>query len=219
MKRGNMEIILNFKTYKEGTGKKAEELIHDCNRSNPARLVACVQTADLFRLSMLAKFPLFVQHIDPVQQGRNTGFTTAESVKANGAQGVSLNHSEHRLAFDDLKKTVERCKANSLKTLVCTSSLTEGRKILKLGVDYLSYEDPRLIASGVSVTEKGKFVKKFIDTLMQTGSGETKLICGAGISKREDVLKAGELGYDGVLIASAFVLHENPGGFLREILG
>ncbi len=212
-----MYIILNFKTYPEGTGKKAEELIHDCNRSNHSRLIACVQTADLFRLSMLAKFPLFVQHVDSIEQGRNTGFTTVESVKANGAAGVLLNHSEHRLAFQDLKKTVERCMKNGLKTLVCTSSFTEGKKILSLGVDYLAYEDPKLIATGVAVTSKPHYVKKFLDILKKENKHGTTFICGAGISKREDVEKAQELGYGGVLIASAFVLSENPVGLLKSI--
>ncbi len=213
-----MDIILNFKTYPEGTGKKAEELIHDGNRSNPAKLIGCVQTADVFRLSMLAKFPLFVQHADAFEQGRNTGFTTVEAVKANGAQGVLINHSEHRLKFGLLKKTVERAKVQGLKTLVCTSSLSEGKKILSLNVDFLAYEDPKLIATGIPVTSKPGFVKKFVGTLRPL-AGNTQLICGAGISKKEDVEQAGELGYDGVLIASAFVLSENPAGFLKKIMG
>lgn len=213
-----MDIILNFKTYAGGTGSRAENLIHACNRMKNPHLIACVQVADLFRLSMIAKFPLFVQHIDPVEQGRNTGFVTAEAVKANGAAGILLNHSEHRLAYQDLKIAVERCRANGLKNLVCTSSLTEGRKILKLGVDFLAYEDPRLIASGVSVTNKGKYVKRFVDSLTQASPGITKFICGAGISRKEDVIMARDLGYDGVLIASAFVLHEDPEIFLHEII-
>jgi len=212
-----MHIILNFKTYKEATGKKAEELIHNCNRSNPAHLIACVQTTDLFRLSMFAKFPLFVQHIDGIEPGRHTGFLSAESAKANGAQGVLLNHSEHRLRLGILKRTIERAKSNGLKTLVCTSSLNEGRKILALGVDYLAYEDPKLIASGTSVTEKGKFVQRFVDTLKKDNRHGTIFICGAGISKKEDLVKAKEMGYGGVLIASAFVLADDPEIFLHEM--
>ncbi len=214
-----MHIILNFKTYKEATGKNAEELVQMCNRSKVPQLIAAVQTADLFRLSMLAKFPLFVQHVDPIEQGRNTGFTTVEAMKANGATGVLLNHSEHRIAFRDLKRTIERCKANGLKTLVCTSSLSEGRKIIPLGVDFLAYEDPRLIASGISVTSKPYYLKKFVHSLRKIDKNGTKFICGAGISKKEDVVKAQELGYEGVLIASAFVLADYPEGFLREIVG
>lgn len=214
-----MHIILNFKTYKEATGKNAEELVHMCNRSKVPQLIAAVQTADLFRLSMIAKFPLFVQHADPIEQGRTTGFTTVEAVKANGAAGVLLNHSEHRLSFKEMKTVVERCKANDLKTLVCTSSLSEGRKIIPLGVDYIAYEDLKLIASGISVTEKGKLVKKFADTLKKENKHGTKFICGAGISNKKDIERAKELGYEGILLSSAFVLADYPEGFLREITG
>ncbi len=214
-----MHIILNFKTYKEATGKNAEELVQMCNRSKVPQLIAAVQTADLFRLSMLAKFPLFAQHVDPIEQGRNTGFTTVEAMKVNGAAGVLLNHSEHQLSFKEIKIIVERCKANDLKTLVCTSSLSEGRKIISLGVDFLAYEYPQLIASGISVTNKPYYLEKFVHSLRKIDKHGTKFICGAGISKKEDVVKAQELGYEGVLIASAFVLADYPEGFLREITG
>lgn len=211
-----MHIILNFKTYPEATGKKAEELIHACNRTKMSDIIACVQTADLFRLSMLARFPLFVQHIDSIEPGRNTGFTTVESVHANGAAGTLINHSEHRLSWGEIKKVVERCKKQGLKTCVCTSSVSEARKILTLNVDYIAYEDPKLIATGIPVTDKPRYAKKFISSLRK-GHEHVKFICGAGISKREDIQKAKELGYEGVLIASAFIKSEDPETFLKKI--
>lgn len=214
-----MQVILNFKTYKEATGNKAEELIHTCNRLKISDIIACVQTADLFKLSMIARFPLFVQHIDPIEPGRNTGFVSAEAVMANGASGCLINHSEHRLKFQELKSIVARCRANGLHTIVCTSSLPEARKIIGLGVDYIAYEDPRLIATGIPVTSKPAYVKRFLVALKKINEFDTKFICGAGISKKEDVIKARELGYDGVLIASAFVLSKDPQSFLESITG
>ena len=211
-----MEIILNFKTYQEATGSRSEELIHICNRVKHAPISACVQGVDLFRLSMLAKFPLFIQHVDAIEPGRNTGFISAEVVKANGGTGVLLNHSEHRLSFGLLKKTIERCKKNGLKILVCSSSLSEAKKIVALDVDGIAYEDPKFIASGIPVTSKPAYVKKFVRTIRDIFPG--KIICGAGISKKEDVLKVKELGYDGVLIASAFVLDDDPELFLKKIV-
>ncbi|MEM2175414.1 MAG: triose-phosphate isomerase, partial [Candidatus Micrarchaeia archaeon] len=45
-----------------------------------------------------------------------------------------------------------------------------------------------------------------------------KVICGAGISKGEDVKKAMELGTVGVLVSSAIVKSKNPEKVLREMI-
>jgi triosephosphate isomerase len=45
------------------------------------------------------------------------------------------------------------------------------------------------------------------------------VLCGAGVSSKEDVKKALELGAQGVLLASAFVKAPDPKAFLSELAG
>ena len=117
----NPYIIINYKTYKQSTGKNALKLslaFQKVAKKNK-RVMIAVQATDLCCVASLIKLPVLAQHVDYFEPGRNTGFILPETIKADGAIGTLLNHAEHRIPYKTLKKTIEHCKRLKLKTIVC----------------------------------------------------------------------------------------------------
>ena len=203
-------IVINFKTYKQGKevvklAKKIEEL--------DKKIIIGVQALDILKVVKAVKNPVYVQHVDYQEIGRNTGYVLPEAVKVNGAKGVFLNHSEHRLKLDVIKKTVKRCKALKLKTAIFAKDLKQAQKIKKLKPDYLIIEPPELVAGKVSVSKaKPKLIEEIGEKL------KYDFLVGAGIKTNEDVKAAMKLGASGIAISSAITKAKNPVKKLKELL-
>ncbi|MBU2612603.1 MAG: triose-phosphate isomerase, partial [Nanoarchaeota archaeon] len=164
--------------------------------------------------SKKTKLKVYAEHVDSFSPGRNTGFILPEEVRANGAKGTFLNHSEHKIGFEVLKKTILRCKKTGLKVAVFAPDLKEAKKIEKLKPDFLIFEPPELVSGKISVSSaKPDLIKKI--------SKEIKInfLVGAGIHKREDVEDAMKLGAMGVAVSSQITKAKNPEKELRKLLG
>ena len=149
-----------------------------------------------------------------LEKGRATGFILPEAVRGDKAIGSFLNHSEHKLGFDVLKKTVKRCNEVGLKTVVFASSLREALKIEKLKPDYLVIEPPELVGGKVSVSEsKPELIEKIKKSL------KMDFLVGAGIHSYEDLKIAMKLGASGIAVSSAICNVKNSGKALRELIG
>ena len=191
-------IIINFKNYK--TGQDALKLARLIQKYDKKAIVA-MPAQDIENISENTKLKVFAQHIDAIESEKATGFLSAKTIKQDGAQGTILNHSEHQIPFNILKKTLKICKKHGLKTLVCTKSVKEVKKIVKLKPWAIAFEDPYLIGTGKSITKyQTKNILKFIKLFKRT---KIIPVCGAGISTANDVKAAYKLGCKGVLIASA----------------
>lgn len=211
-------IVINFKTYKQG--KNAVKLAEAAEKIDK-KIIVGVQASDVYEIAKKTKLKVYVQHVDYFKSGRHTGYILPDAVQKQGAKGSLLNHSEHRLKFDILKKTIKRCREIGLKTIVCVASLKEARNVLKLNAEIIAFEVPELIASGKSISKlKPDSVKKFSKAVREYNQKNNKKIealCGAGISSKDDVEKALELGCDGVLLASAITKARNSEKKLKEL--
>jgi len=198
-----MIIIINTKNYVYG--KDLEKLM-----SNITNAMVAVPATEL-KLGRLA------QHVDLVDK-QSTGYITPEAIKSVGAYGTLLNHSEHKLEFDVLKKTIVKCKKLRLATIVCGSTIEECVKIAKLEPDIVAYEDPKLIGKGraISIADPAS-VQNFVKEVRKV-TRRVKLLCGAGISTKRDIQKAKELGCHGVLLSSAIVKAKTKAK-IDEIIG
>jgi triosephosphate isomerase len=208
--------IINFKTYPEATGKNAVRLAKICDKTakqKKARIIICLQPADIC-ISKKISIPVFAQHIDPVEAGQTTGYVVAEDVKADGAVGTLLNHSEHKISFDKLKKAVGICRKNKLKIVICASTPAEAFRVSKLKPDYIAIEPPELIGGKISVSE----AKPEVITKTTNAVRKIPVLCGAGIHEKEDVIIAVKLGAKGILVASAVVKARNPEKILRNLV-
>ena len=93
-------IVLNFKTYTEGTGSNAVVIAQACRdvaEDTGANIVAAPQLPDIHRVASSVDIPVFSQHMDGVGAGSFTGHIMAETIKEAGATGTLINHSERSL--------------------------------------------------------------------------------------------------------------------------
>lgn len=199
-------IIVNFKTYEKSTGKLAEELAGKClevSKETGIEVIAAVQAVDI-RLCAGTHAKIFTQHIDPQDFGANSGFILADSVKAAGAIGTILNHSEHRLHIDDLKKSIDAAKKRGLFVVACADSPEWAEKVAHLNPDYIAIEPPELIGGDISVsTARPEIITQTIERVHKIK--QIPILCGAGIKNGNDVRIAKSLGAEGILVASGVV--------------
>lgn len=205
-----MIVVINFKTYKQG--KKAIELAKKIEKIDK-KIILGVQAGDICEINKAVKNPIYAQHVDYKKKGRATGFILPESIKSDKAKGTFLNHSEHKLSFRILKKTMKRCKKSGLKTLVFASSVKEAKKIERLKPDYLVYEPPELVGGKKSVSKSKPEVIENMNKRIKM-----KFLVGAGIKTNEDVKIALKLGASGIAISSAITKAKNPGKVLKELV-
>ncbi|MGM5485501.1 MAG: triose-phosphate isomerase [Nanobdellota archaeon] len=210
-------IVVNLKTYKSGTGKEAVELAKICEKVNHEtgkNIAVSAQAADIFRIKENVSIPVFGQHIDDIDYGSNTGFILPESLKGAGAEGTLINHSEHKLAEEEVKTRIERAKEIGLFTIVCAEDAEKGSKMSGYGPDVIAVEPPELIGGKVSVSSsKPELVKDSVEKI------NCPVLVGAGVHTKEDVSKALELGAKGVLLASGVTKAEDPERVLKELCG
>lgn len=203
-------IIINLKTYKtlEGNLKLAKKI-----EKSSKKIMIAAQPSDIYLLSRKVKNPILAQHVDPFEPGRNTGYITAKAIKEAGAVGTFLNHSEHKLKLNDIKKTINICKRLKLKTIVFSDNINEGKNLARFKPDYIAIEPRELVAGNVSVSKaKASLIK---DSVKQI---KCNILVGAGIKSREDVKIAKKLGAKGVLASHNIVKAKNTSKMLKDWL-
>jgi triosephosphate isomerase len=212
-------IIVNFKTYSEATGKKAIELAKKAEKvSNEMHVFVAVapQFADLAVVAKAVSIPVFAQHIDPIKPGSYTGHVLAESIKEAGAVGTLINHSERQLKLSDINKVIGIARENDLISLVCANNPSISVAVATLKPDIIAIEPPELIGTGIPVSKAKPEVVTDTIKLVRNVNPTVTILCGAGISRGDDVAVALKLGTRGVLVASGIVKTKDPYRVLRE---
>ncbi|MCL6578071.1 MAG: triose-phosphate isomerase [Candidatus Bathyarchaeota archaeon] len=212
-------IIVNFKTYSEATGRNAVELAKKAERVNDETSVyvgVAPQFADIAAVAKAVKIPVFAQHIDPIKPGSFTGHVLAESVKEAGAVGTLINHSERQLKLSDINETIAITREQELLSIVCANDPNVSAAVATLKPDIIAVEPPELIGTGIPVSKAKPEVVTGTVRLVREVNSEVTILCGAGITRGEDVKAALKLGTQGVLVASGIVKAKDPYTVLRE---
>ena len=212
-------IIVNYKTYSEATGKKAVELskiAEDVSRETGVTVAVAPQLADLCSVCKVVSIPVFAQHIDPILPGSSTGHVLLESVKEAGAVGTLINHSERRLKLCDIETIIARTREAGMISVVCTNNAAVSEAAAALKPDIVSLEPPELIGTGIPVSKSKPEVVKDTVALVRHVNPCVVTLCGAGITKGEDVAAALKLGTKGVLVASGIVKAKDPRKVIME---
>jgi len=213
-------IAVNFKTYREATGAKAvalAKIAEKVSEETGVCIVVAPQFSDLYRVASEVSIPVFAQHIDPIEPGAYTGHVLAESIKEAGAIGSLINHSERRLQLADIDVCVKRCRSLGLVSLVCTNTPEVSAAAAALNPDIIAYEPPELIGTGIPVSKAKPEAVTDALRLVEAVNPKVTVLCGAGISRGEDVKVALQLGTRGVLLASGVVKAKDPYAVLREM--
>lgn len=159
-------------------------------------------------LSLVAQnldIPVFCQHLDDMQAGQSTGFFIPELARSFGASGSILNHNEHRLEYQTIRRLVQTLRKLDMDSVVCARTPDEAAELARLNPNFIAIEPPELIGSGKAVSKENP--KVILDTvkLVTANSESTRVICGAGIVDKSDVRSAVDLGVIGILVASGIV--------------
>jgi len=212
-------IIVNFKTYSEATGRKAVELTKKAekiSKQTRVNIIVAPQFADIATVAKAIEIPVFAQHIDPITPGSYTGHVLAESVKEAGAAGTLINHSERQLKLSDIDAAIKVAREKGLISCVCANNPSVSVAVAALKPDIVSVEPPELIGTGIAVSKAQPEVVTDTVKLVREVNAEVTILCGAGISRGEDVAVALKLGTQGALVASGIVKAKDPYSILRE---
>jgi len=212
-------ILVNFKTYSQATGRKALELAKVAEKVSLETEV-CVglapQFPDIAPIANSVSVPVFAQHIDPISPGNFTGHILPEAVKEAGAVGTLINHSERRLGLADIDAIITRAREVNLVSVVCANNAAVSAASASLKPDMIAVEPPELIGTGIPVSKAKPEVVSGTVELVKQVNPDVVVLCGAGITRGEDVASALQLGTEGVLVASGVVKAEDPRKVLLE---
>ncbi len=210
-------LVVNFKAYKESTGKNALKLAllaEKASKKTGKQVMVAVQPTDLRMVAGKVKIPVLAQHADPERQGAHTGSVTLEAIKDAGATGTLLNHSEKRLSDNVLAETIRRCKSLGLLAIGCASDNVRAAKVASYHPHMIAVEPPELIGGRISVSQaRPEIVERSVKSVLRVS--RMPVLCGAGIHMAKDVQDSVRLGAKGVLVASGIVKAKNP---YREML-
>ena len=221
MRDGLPIIIVNLKTYEQGYGADGFELckiMEEISLEHNVNLAAAVSAIDLIDYSENLKIPIFAQHVDGVTYGSNTGSILPEAVKYSGAVGTLVNHAECQMSWEEIERTVGRCKELELSTVLCTADLESSEKGSHLNPDMIAVEPPELIGGDISVsTAKPEIISDTVEIVKEINP-DISVLCGAGVKNQEDVSKAITLGSEGILLASGVVKSSEPRKVLLDLI-
>ena len=212
-------IIVNYKTYSEATGKKAVKLskiAEEVSMESGVNVGVAPQFVDIASIADAVSIPVFSQHIDPITPGSFTGHILLESVKEAGAVGTLINHSERRLKMFDIEAIITKTRESDLVSVVCTNNAAVSAAAAALKPDMIAVEPPELIGTGIPVSKSKPEVVSGTVELVKRINPDVVTLCGAGITRGEDVTAALRLGTKGVLVASGIVKAKDPRKILLE---
>ncbi|ELZ01109.1 triosephosphate isomerase [Natrialba chahannaoensis JCM 10990] len=211
-----MFVLVNLKTYPCDPVAVAEA-VRDVNENTDARLAVAPQAAHLERVAETGA-ETWAQHVDPIEHGSNTGHTLAESVADAGAAGTLINHSEQRLKLADIDGSVQAAERAGLETVVCANNPAQIGAVAALGPDAVAVEPPELIGTGTPVSQADPDVVEDAVDAAESVDDSVSVLCGAGISTGDDVVAAGDLGSEGVLLASGVAKADDPTAALEDLV-
>lgn len=198
-------LIINFKNYEEISGEKAVELARAAEAVAKKLEVEIMLAPPQPALALVAKsvrVPVICQHVDSEKIGSSTGYFLPEIAKSYGAVGSLINHSEHRIEMKQIESLVDRLKGRHMISIACAREPWEVMEISAFQPDFIAIEPPDLIGSGRAVSKENP---EIITKSIEAAGSRSKVICGAGITDKDDVAKAIELGSQGILVASGII--------------
>ncbi len=211
---------MNFKTYIEATGKRGvglAKIADQVSRDSGVTIAVAPQFTDLKTVTEAVEIPVFSQHIDPIKPGAYTGHILADAVKAAGASGTILNHSERRIKISEIEEILSLARVSDLASVVCTDTPGVSAAVASLSPDMIAIEPPDLIGTGVAVSKARPELITNAVKRIRSANNSVEILCGAGVSTAEDVGKALELGTRGVLVSSSVVKGANPAQLLENM--
>ena len=211
-----MFVLVNLKAYDVDPVAVAEHAAAVAD-SHDARVAVSPQTAHIDRVAATG-VETWAQHAAPTGHGSHTGSQHAAAAADAGAAGTLLNHSERRLRLADVDDGLGAAERAGLSTVVCANNPAQAAAAASLGPDAVAVEPPALIGGDVSVASADPAVVEESVAAVERVDSDVATYCGAGVSTGDDVAAAGDLGAEGVLLASAVAKADDPRGVLEDLV-
>ena len=210
-----MFVLVNLKAYPCDPVAVAEAAAAVANETG-VRIAVAPQAATLESVAETG-VETWAQDVSPVEHGSHTGSTLAVAAADAGATGTLLNHSENRRRLADIDGSLRAAERAGLETVVCANNPRQIAAAAALDPDSVAVEPPELIGTGTSVSKADPDV--VTDSVEAAAAvGDVPVLCGAGISTGEDLAAAGELGGEGVLLASGVAKADDPRAALEALV-
>ncbi|MEM3522313.1 MAG: triose-phosphate isomerase [Candidatus Bathyarchaeia archaeon] len=206
-------IIINFKCYKEATGKSAlslAKIAEKISKKTGVCIAVAPQFTDIKTIANEVRIPVLAQHIDPIEPGAFTGHISLYALKEAGAIGSLINHSEKRIKLSEIDEILSLMKNNEMVSVLCTNTAQVSAACAVLEPEIIAIEPPELIGTGIAVSKAKPEIIQNTVSLIRKVNSKVLILCGAGITKGDDVKAALDLGSQGVLVASGVVKSKNP---------
>ena len=158
---------------------------------------------------------ILAPYMDAIRPGRGIADVLPDALKAAGAQGVVLNHSERPMTLNAIRKTIDRANELDLLTFVCADTIAEAQALAQLHPDILNPEPTELIGSG-SVSDMG-YVK---DVIHAVKSIDRSILVeqAAGITTAQQVYDFIMAGSEAAGSSSGILTSANPHALLNEMV-
>ncbi len=154
-------------------------------------------------------------YMDSLRPGRGIADVLPEALKAAGAQGVVLNHSERPMTLNAIRKTIDRANELDLLTFVCADTIAEAQALAQLHPEILNPEPTELVGSG-SVSDM-RYVKEVIRAVKSIDQS-ILVEQAAGITTAQQVYDFIMAGSDAAGSASGILTSVNPHALLNEMI-
>jgi triosephosphate isomerase (TIM) len=182
------------------------------------RIIFTPQSVDIRLVAERTKYLLvFAQHMDSMPVGRGVGSVLPEAVKAAGAVGVLLNHSEKRLSMDELEHTIRRADEVGLASMACADTLEDAVTIANMAPNIIIVESPDLIGGGRRAENDREMITRINATLWGINP-HIRVLHGAGISCGQDVYNIIAAGSQAAGSTSGIIKASNPFAMLEEMI-
>ncbi len=205
-------LIINLKNYLETAGDNTIKIIKDAEKvseKTDVEIIVSPPQPSLALMTSQTNLKIISQHIDIKKSGSSTGYYIPEIIQKVGAFGSIINHSEHEIKMEEIRQSIEKLRELNLISIVCIKSAKDLKNILDFKPSYIAIEPPELIGTQKSISTEKPYLITECSNIINDEKTETKLICGAGISTKEDVKIALENGSSGILVSSSITKSSN----------
>lgn len=172
--------------------------------------------ADIRRIAdRVERLLLVAPYMDVLRPGPGLADVLPESLRAAGAHGVVVNHSERPMPIAQVAETISRARELGMFTFACADSIDQARAIACLGPDIVNPEPAELIGGAVSAGVP--FLRESEAAVRGVAPG-VLVEQAAGITSPQEVYDLVLAGADGVGVASGVMRAEDPERQLTEMV-
>jgi triosephosphate isomerase len=158
---------------------------------------------------------LLAPYMDDIRPGRGMGYILPEALKAAGAVGVLMNHSERPMSLSAVKRTIARANELDMLSFACADSVAEARAVAHLHPDIMNPEPTELIGSGTASD-----MSYVLDTIREIKAIDADILVeqAAGITRGDQVYDFIMAGSEGAGAGSGIFTAKDPYAVADEMI-